>query len=251
MRICSHLVAMTALTVVAAIALIACSAEEKPTPAASPMPTPNILATVTAAFPTAAPTPDIGAAIAAELAKLEIEFRSALVAQPTPTLLPTYTPYPTPTASIVVVEKEVIKEVPVEVVVVKEVFVEVLVTPTPQFRPIPSTIPAPEDLGTPATDREVLTAFYQAAGGPGWPNQEGWLTSQPLSQWYGVTTNHEGRVAKLELDSNDLRGTITPALGNLSGLVELWIGNNDLTGPIPPELGNLRSLEVMWLPTTS
>ena len=35
---------------------------------------------------------------------------------------------------------------------------------------------------------------------------DGWRSSKPLSEWYGVTTNEEGRVIGLNLDRNDLAG---------------------------------------------
>ena len=40
----------------------------------------------------------------------------------------------------------------------------------------------------------------------GWKVTDGWGSSQPMAEWYGVTTNAEGRVIGLNLDSNDLAG---------------------------------------------
>lgn len=37
-------------------------------------------------------------------------------------------------------------------------------------------------------DREVLTAPYNATGGPDWMESEGWLTDATLGQWYGIDT---------------------------------------------------------------
>ena len=53
--------------------------------------------------------------------------------------------------------------------------------------------------------------------------------------------------SKLDLNSNDLRGTTPPALGDLANLKELHLYNNELDGPIPPELGNLSNLEILKL----
>ena len=54
-------------------------------------------------------------------------------------------------------------------------------------------------------------------------------------------------LSKLDLSSNDLRGTIPPALGSLANLKELNLFSNQLHGPIPPGLGNLSNLERLVL----
>jgi Leucine-rich repeat (LRR) protein len=43
----------------------------------------------------------------------------------------------------------------------------------------------------------------------------------------------------LELSSNQLTGSIPPELSNLTNLTRLSLGYNQLTGEIPPELDNL------------
>ena len=120
-----------------------------------------------------------------------------------------------------------------------------------------------------ASDRAVLVALYNATSGPNWTNNTNWLSNAPLSDWYGVTTDTNGRITRLELpdknlsgpippelgnlaslsvlnlSKNRLRGSIPPELGNLTNLTDLSLIGNQLTGPIPPELGNLTSLE--WL----
>ena len=49
------------------------------------------------------------------------------------------------------------------------------------------------------TDREVLTALYNATGGDGWERHDGWLDNGPIGEWEGVVTNAAGRVESLEL----------------------------------------------------
>ena len=51
----------------------------------------------------------------------------------------------------------------------------------------------------------------------------------------------------LDLDGNQLTGTIPSELGSLSNLEELDLGSNNLTGTIPSELGNLSALTVLSL----
>lgn len=41
----------------------------------------------------------------------------------------------------------------------------------------------------------------------GWIRQDGWKSDRPLGEWYGVTTDGNGRVIWLGLSSNDVEGT--------------------------------------------
>ena len=46
----------------------------------------------------------------------------------------------------------------------------------------------------PAADRAALVALYNATDGPNWEKSDNWLSDEPLSEWYGITTNIAGRV---------------------------------------------------------
>ncbi len=92
-------------------------------------------------------------------------------------------------------------------------------------------------------DREALVRLYHATGGPDWRNSANWLSSAPLSEWFGIRVGPNGRVDGIELQSNGLVGTLPPELGNLENLVTLLLTTNQLTGSIPPELGKLFLLE--------
>ena len=94
-------------------------------------------------------------------------------------------------------------------------------------------------------DRAALVALYNATDGDNWTNNTNWLSDEPLDDWYGVTTDAEGRVTRLTLSSNNLAGTIPSELGTLSNLEDLLLNVNQLTGAIPLELGSLSSL--VWL----
>ena len=97
------------------------------------------------------------------------------------------------------------------------------------------------------SDREVLEAFYHATGGPDWFDSTNWLSDASLAEWYGVSTNDEGRVVQLILHNNSLSGPIPPELPRLTRLVHLSLFQNQLSGPIPPELGQLTSLQSLNL----
>ena len=113
-------------------------------------------------------------------------------------------------------------------------------------RPIPGYTPAPKPAPAPEI-RDALVALYNATNGPGWTNNENWLSEAPLDQWYGVFTDCEGSLTHLVLSGNQLAGPIPSELGNLSNLMELELLNNELTGPIPPGLGNLSNLTILSL----
>ncbi len=83
-------------------------------------------------------------------------------------------------------------------------------------------------------DRSALVALYEATDGPKWANNDNWLSDAPLGDWYGVDTN-SGRVVRVSLSRNDLKGPVPPAMGNLANLESLSLLGNQLTGPIPPE----------------
>ena len=101
--------------------------------------------------------------------------------------------------------------------------------------------------GSAETDRVALGALYDATGGPGWADNANWKTSAPLVEWFGVSTDGDGRVRRLRLGGNGLTGTLPGALGDLARLEELSLWENRLTGSLPPSLGrlnNLRNLDI-------
>ena len=96
-------------------------------------------------------------------------------------------------------------------------------------------------------DRASLVALYNATGGANWTNNTNWLTTAPIGQWHGVTTDGNGRGTELNLTSNQLKGEIPPELANLTNLKVLALGGNELTGTIPSWLGSLANLEELHL----
>ena len=103
----------------------------------------------------------------------------------------------------------------------------------------------------PAQDRAALRVFYVATGGANWTDNTDWLSSSaPLSEWYGVTTDENGRVTSLSLSANGLTGTIGAELGVLTRLTGLHLNDNQLTGTIPPELENLAQLQMFDIRNT-
>ena len=99
----------------------------------------------------------------------------------------------------------------------------------------------------PSDDRAVLVALYEATDGPNWTNKENWLSDRPLGEWYGVTTDDNGRVTQLGLSDNNLRGPIPVQLARLTKLTRLILHSNQFTGTIPTEFAQLSNLTFLNL----
>ena len=69
--------------------------------------------------------------------------------------------------------------------------------------------------GSVETDRAALMALYNSTDGANWTNNTNWGTDEPLSTWFGVYTNSDGRVM-----------AVPGATHNCSG--------NNLVGPCRP-----------------
>ena len=95
-------------------------------------------------------------------------------------------------------------------------------------------------------DSLALVALYKSADGDNWTNKDNWLTAKPVSQWYGVTVSRE-RVTSLQLDNNNLSGTIPDDICNLDALQYLYLNNNNLSGEIPADIGNMAALYRLYL----
>ena len=100
----------------------------------------------------------------------------------------------------------------------------------------------------PLSQRDILEAFYEGTGGPGWNRSDNWLTDAPLGEWYGVETDESDNVLGLYLSGNVLVGRIPAELAGLTDLGDLELSHNYLLeGPIPTGLFNLTSLRTLGL----
>ncbi len=96
--------------------------------------------------------------------------------------------------------------------------------------------------GTPA-ECQALVDLFEATGGDGWLNRDGWLdfaAPDAPCGWFGVRCAG-GRVGELVLPANRLSGALPASLGSLTALTRLRLENNALTGRIPGTLCALTS----------
>ena len=90
--------------------------------------------------------------------------------------------------------------------------------------------------------RVALGRLYRATNGPDWTQNTNWLTNAPVEEWYGVTVGLFGQLTILNLNNNNLGGSIPMDAGQLWPLEELNLGSNRISGEIPATIGKLEYL---------
>jgi len=94
-------------------------------------------------------------------------------------------------------------------------------------------------------DSLTLVALYNSTNGDNWINNENWLTGK-VSSWFGIT-NTNNRVTKIELRDNNLAGSITNEISDLTGLTYLYLDRNNLEGGVPNEIISLVNLKRLYI----
>ena len=96
------------------------------------------------------------------------------------------------------------------------------------------------DLDT--SEKDALMALFNATNGSNWTDTTNWGSEEPLGDWYGVTTDIDGKVTQVILNNNQLNGIIPTEIGDLANLEFLALSENQLSGIIPSEIGNCSNL---------
>ncbi|BFG22823.1 hypothetical protein CerSpe_090970 [Prunus speciosa] len=79
-----------------------------------------------------------------------------------------------------------------------------------------------------------------------------WNESLHMCEWPGVFCGRRHqRVTVLDLQSSQLKGSLSPHIGNLSFLRTLRLQNNSFSGTIPQEIGRLFRLQMLQLGNNS
>mmetsp|Transcript_10836 Transcript_10836/g.23809 ORF Transcript_10836/g.23809 Transcript_10836/m.23809 type:complete len:461 (-) Transcript_10836:105-1487(-) len=98
--------------------------------------------------------------------------------------------------------------------------------------------------------RFILAIYYFATGGDtAWKEQRGFMESKDECLWGGVTCkeNGAGFIQKLNMDENNLSGSLPLELYSLYNLTDIALDSNNLTGSISSSIAQLPLLEVLDL----
>ena len=105
-----------------------------------------------------------------------------------------------------------------------------------------------DSIGYNVSVRVSLARLYEATNGPDWTDNTNWLTDAPTEEWYGVVAldlpfiTGPGPVGILNLNNNNLGGSLPMDVGQLWTLEELNLGSNRISGEIPATIGKLEYL---------
>jgi len=107
--------------------------------------------------------------------------------------------------------------------------------------------PVPLDLDTTPhhiiRQKYIMVLLYVSTAGRDWKNQYSFLTSPTACDWDGLKCNDEKEIVAVDLENNNLNGTLVSEIGALGpSLQELKLGSNLLRGEIPSEIGLLSGL---------
>ena len=96
----------------------------------------------------------------------------------------------------------------------------------------------------PQSECLALVKLFESTNGAAWTRRDNWLVSNTVGDWFGVTVTL-GRVEKLALYINQLKGTLPAELKDLTGLRTLDLSLNKISGPIPDSYGSFEKLNLL------
>ncbi|KAL5568489.1 hypothetical protein UlMin_025064 [Ulmus minor] len=98
------------------------------------------------------------------------------------------------------------------------------------------------------TDRLALLHFKKSITSDPFRILSSWNHSVSFCNWPGVTCGRRHpRVTRLDLPSHNLKGSISPHIGNLTFLMRINLQNNSFFGEIPQQVGYLFRLQYLLL----
>ena len=90
----------------------------------------------------------------------------------------------------------------------------------------------------PSSERTALLDLYTSTNGASWTTSTGWNGAVGTEcSWFGVTCNASPSVTEINLNGNNLTGSLPSDLNNLTSLVTFDVTSNQLTGSIPALTG--------------
>ncbi len=99
-------------------------------------------------------------------------------------------------------------------------------------------------------DREALITFYHATGGESWTTKTNWLSDRFYGNWHGITVDTDGRVTGINLENNNLAGSLPSELARLTKLTKLNLSRNEkLSGLLHRTYAELSLHELLLVGT--
>jgi len=77
-------------------------------------------------------------------------------------------------------------------------------------------------------DREILELLYSETKGDGWYNNDNWMMTDNICDWYGVECRDGVSVQAIRLGANNLVGTPPKEIFHLRQLHTLWLHSNPI-----------------------
>lgn len=101
-------------------------------------------------------------------------------------------------------------------------------------------------------DYDALISIYNDSNGASWTNNTGWAAGAAgidcdICSWYGIVCNGFGRVKELNVNGNNLSGSLSDAIEDLQSLEKINFFNHSMTGVIPDVLIMLDNLRYVDL----
>jgi len=87
-----------------------------------------------------------------------------------------------------------------------------------------------------------LVNLYNATSGQDWVNNTNWLSTLPISEWYGIAVKDSSVIA-IELSRNHLSGQLPNDMGQFTKLEILNLSDNNISGELPDSLKYLISIK--------
>ena len=98
--------------------------------------------------------------------------------------------------------------------------------------------------------RYALATLYYSTNGTYWKTNRNWGNGHEC-EWYGVVCDSDDNttfhVTYMDLNSNNLVGTITPEIGWITTLEQIHLWGNKLVGSIPSTLSRLANLHTIYM----
>jgi Leucine-rich repeat (LRR) protein len=91
------------------------------------------------------------------------------------------------------------------------------------WMPLPSSAAS-----SPTATRIILEEFYDTTHGDEWDTHTNWKVSDNVCDWYGIYCDGEEEVSRIELDRNQLSGSVPSALWRLPNLKHVNLRSNRL-----------------------